>query len=194
MRTGVLLVGIAFVACGKGDAKEDPKCRDALGRVSGELDDCRSAKMAESEVISAGSDAFDLGKDFPKIDSVCALWESDDDNFFFHVPIKIKYTKHKGQNPKAHGHELWYLWCDGKTKACHGYFVDLLRISKEDTISYHDIGRIDNAKIVSRTASTAVVEWPVMRTFTLDMNKREVAYVESADRIEGRGVGHCGPE
>jgi hypothetical protein len=107
----------------------------------------------------------------------------------FWALIPIRYSK---SNLGAYDSlQAYYFSCSLQSKDCDGDRLSLDNIGRGDPISPFDFGSTDEAKLVNVVGKVYTIQWGPLRTFTIDLAREEVSYVESNDRTDGRGAVGC---
>ncbi len=151
--------------------------------------------MAGASALSCGSESEASGGKRTatmriKSDDVCIRSAT---RLGFQVLVNVNYSK--GAGSPYTSRQLFQFVCNIDDGTCEGITFDVDNLEGGGTIRLLDLNRADGGRIESQTGSTLVVKWGPLRTFTVDLARGKVAYVESGDGllgpVEGRGEASC---
>lgn len=110
-----------------------------------------------------------------------------------HVAVPTHFRIKKPVAAKRESNEtiLWQLTCKLATSTCEGLKLNLTNVVTDGTVDLFDVGTVDDARVIARTASVATVKFGPWRQFTIDFERGAVSYVESGPTTEGRGEAKC---
>lgn len=150
---------------------------------------CKSDQMREDFRPSVVDEC--TGRCAVEVASAC-IRSDQPQRLLLHVAITAHYTKGaEARDTKT----LWQINCDLSDNQCNGVTVDLDKIERGQPLGVFGIGQVEGAEIASAVGSVYVIKWGVYRTFTVDLDRNVVTFVESGEGmrgpIEGRGEASC---
>lgn len=114
------------------------------------------------------------------------------DRLAFQVLIPIHYSTFGDSGPRD-SRQLYSWTCDLKANTCEGIQLKFDHIDAGKPISFLDLGTASGGTIVDRTGDVFVLKWGGFRTFTVDLSRHRVVYVEASHNTDGRGEVECKP-
>ncbi len=86
---------------------------------------------------------------------------------------------------------LFSVNCDRKRRSCTGQILRLDAVDAGRPLGFWDINTMEDAHIVDDSGQVAIIRWGPLRTFTVDIQRGTVVYVESGDEVYGRAETVC---